>query len=347
MPVLPDLYWEIVAFTFGAVIGSFLNVVIWRLPRGESLVFPGSHCPHCNHELSAWENVPLFSYLLLGRRCRHCKGPISSRYFWVELLTASLFVLVYLQFGATAYTVVFCVFAASLVAALFIDAQLFIIPDEINVFALLIGIGWDIWCVCSGTRSLLWGWLPRSIAGAMICASVFVVIQVVGLALFRKDAMGDGDVKLARAIGAMLPLGQALVSFLLAIGAGAVLGGALLIWARVTQGPEEAAEADVPDAEDGEEPTTFGETLVYGALYATMMDLVLMAAAKLGIRPAQRVVDRLSGEEMVAEEDEFVPGPTYIPFGPYMVVGAIAAAFVGDRLIQWYLVWAHLSPLGR
>ncbi|MCC6727817.1 MAG: prepilin peptidase [Chthonomonadales bacterium] len=348
MTPVPDLFWAVLAGVFGAVIGSFLNVVVWRLPRGQSLMDPPrSYCPRCKHVLGAAENIPLLSFLAQGGRCRACREPIPWRYFWVELACAALFVAITERFGPTLDTVAYCAFGALLLAALFIDLELYVIPDELNTLALLVGVSRDVWGAAAGepNHALLWGWLPRSVLGAMVCASVFVAIQVLGRALFHKDAMGDGDVKLARAIGAMMPLRLALVSFLLAIGVGAVLGGALVLLQAIRR--PAAAETGARDAQDEEpEATPLAEILRYGLYYVAFVDLLIAAAARVGVAPARRAAARWAAEAPPDEEDDFVPGPTHIPFGPYMVVGAFLALFVGDRLIAWYLAWAGLGPRG-
>lgn len=348
MPGIPETFWGALAFVVGAIIGSFLNVVIWRLPRGGSLIHPSrSYCPKCSTPLRAYDNIPLISFLLLGARCRTCRAPISWRYFWVELLTASLFLVLILHFGPTVEGVAYCLFAAALIASLFIDLEHFLIPDQLNTFALLVGIGLNVWGIASGApNALLWGWLPRALPGAMICAGVFVLIQIVGLLLFRKDAMGDGDVKLARAIGAMLPLSQALVSFLFAIAAGAVLGTVMMVWQLVRAAKEEQQErAGEPEGGEGEEepkPTPLSEQMVNGLCYILFCDLLLQASAYLRNLIARKEVAQERRESLVEEED-FVPGLTHIPFGPYMVVGVLLAIFFGDRLVHWYLDWAHLG----
>jgi leader peptidase (prepilin peptidase)/N-methyltransferase len=347
MNYFPTAYGAVVAFVFGAVIGSFLNVVIWRLPRGQSLSHPPSHCPRCDRRLAWWENIPLASFLALRARCRTCKAPISWRYFGVELLTALLFLVLFLHFGPTIKTLAYCLFTAALVASLFIDLELFIIPDQLNTFALLVGIGLNAWGIAQGwPNEWLWG-IPRSLVGAVVCAAVFVGIQALGLALFHKDAMGDGDVKLARAIGAMLPLPQALVSFLLAIAAGAALGAAMLLWQASRAKGEEPGDGRLPvddgDQEGEPEPSTWRDLLGRGVIYLTFCDLALQLGRFLRIPPAVRLANSFDPPMMEGEEDDFVPGPTHIPFGPYMVIGALLAVFVGDRLIHWYLAWSHLA----
>jgi leader peptidase (prepilin peptidase)/N-methyltransferase len=349
---LPFVFWATIFGIAGAVIGSFLNMAIWRLPRRkptEGVLWVLSHpsrsyCPNCKNALSVLDNVPLVSFLALGARCRQCKVPIAWRYFWVELATAACFVAIAYHFGATADAIAYCLFFAALLAALFIDLEHFIIPDELNTFALVVGIGRDLWGVVQHdpAHALLWGWLPRSILGAMICAGVFVFIQILGFALFRKEAMGDGDVKLARAIGAMLPLSLALVSFLLAIAVGAVIGGAMVgLAAMQSRGEPQpgVVEEEVP-GEEGQ-PISLGEIALRGICYIGFVDLVIGLAATLRIPAAVKMMTPLA-EESVSEEDDFEPGPTHIPFGPYMVVGAFLSVFVGGGLIRWYIAWTGL-----
>src|SRR5437870_197689 len=127
-------FWSVTAFLFGVNIGSFLNVVIWRLPLGGSLVEPKySYCPHCKRRLTAIDLIPLLSFLFLGRRCRTCKAPISWRYFTVELLTGLLFFALALQFHQSAPDAVsLMLFAALLVPITFIDLDIFEIPSSLN-----------------------------------------------------------------------------------------------------------------------------------------------------------------------------------------------------------------------
>ncbi len=350
--VYPEL-WAAVAFLFGSVIGSFLNVVIWRVPRGESVVSPGSHCPHCDRELTALENIPLLSFLVLRAKCRTCGGKISWRYFCVELLTATVFAVLTYHFGNAADSVAYCLFAAALIAAFFIDLEHFIIPDGVNTFALLVGFGRDFWGIAAGEpgHALLWGWLPRSIFGAIACAGVFVAIQVVGLAIFRKNAMGDGDVKLARAIGAVLmPLRYAMVSFLFAIGVGAIAGIAMVLVTQALSSKEVPDSESGPETTDGAEagrdepepPASMKETLIFGAIYLTFFDLLVELGAKLGIPAARRLAGVGEQEENQAD-DQFVPGPTHIPFGPFMVVGFFLAIWLAEPLIRWYLRFSGLG----
>jgi len=342
---MPAAFWLVLAFAFGAVVGSFLNVVIWRMPRGESLSHPGSHCPQCNRPLRPYENIPLASYLALRGRCRTCGARIAPRYFWVELLTAAVFTAICARFGPTLETIAYSLFAAALIAALFIDLEHYIIPDELNTFALMVAVGLDLARMATGdpAHAPVWGWLPRSLLGAVVCAGIFVAIQMLGLLAFRKEAMGDGDVKLARAIGAMLPLSQALVSFFLAVAVGAVLG-TLMIMARSRSGAAaSAAAADQAEQPLDEEPLAVSDVLMRSAIYTTFADLGLQLGRFLRIPPLERVANKLDPPGSLAEEDDFVAGPTHVPFGPFLVIGALLAVFVGDRLVAWYLRWSNLA----
>lgn len=137
----PELYILISLFVFlgGLCIGSFLNVCIWRIPRGESIAWPGSHCPACDHALAPWDNIPLLSWIALNGKCRYCRGRISPRYFLVELLTAALFSWIWLLHGWSWVTLVYCVFTAALIAATFIDFDHLILPDRITIGGMIIG----------------------------------------------------------------------------------------------------------------------------------------------------------------------------------------------------------------
>ena len=129
-----------IAVAFGLVIGSFLNVVVYRMPRGESIVRPGSRCPKCGRGVPPFENIPVFSYLLLRGRCRGCSARISLRYPAVELATGIVFGAVALRYGLSPMMPVWCVFAAALIAAALIDCDHRIIPDEISLGGLAVAL---------------------------------------------------------------------------------------------------------------------------------------------------------------------------------------------------------------
>lgn len=139
---LPFHFWSLVLFVFGCNVGSFLNVCIHRLPLGQSIVFPPSHCPHCKYSIPWYLNIPLVTWLWLGGKCRNCGAPITVRYFLVELLTGLTFLACWNVFGrqSPALALVYCVFLSGLIVATFIDFEHFIIPDEITIGGIVAGV---------------------------------------------------------------------------------------------------------------------------------------------------------------------------------------------------------------
>jgi leader peptidase (prepilin peptidase)/N-methyltransferase len=139
--VVPFHFWSLVFFAFGCIVGSFLNVCIYRMPLELSVVSPPSHCPHCKYAIPFYLNIPLLTWLTLRGRCKNCGAPISPRYFIVELLTGVMFLVCWLVFGATspALALVHAIFLAGLIAATFIDFEHFIIPDEITLGGAVVG----------------------------------------------------------------------------------------------------------------------------------------------------------------------------------------------------------------
>ena len=342
MGAAPLGFWITVAFAMGAIIGSFLNVVIWRLPRGKNLSVPGSHCPKCNTPIPAWLNIPLISFLVLGGKCKTCKVPISPRYFCVELLTGVIFAILTRHFGQTMESAAYCLFFAALIAAFFIDLELFIIPDQLNTFAFFVGFTLDLYRWNGGVaqHSPIFGFLPQSVVGGFICAGVFVFIQFLGRGLFKKEAMGDGDVKLARAIGAILPLASALISFFLAIAIGAVTGLAIMLIATRKKGSSKEAQSNEAEEIFDSELSPWWT----GFVYLLYLDMLLQFASFCRIPLAKRWLKIWEGDVPQEEiEEDWTPGPTHIPFGPYMVVGALIATFYGQRLLDAYLVWSHIK----
>ena len=138
---VPFHFWSLVFFAFGCIVGSFLNVCIYRMPRNESVISPPSHCPHCNYSIPWYLNVPLVTWLYLRGKCANCRAPISVRYFLVELLTGVLFLACWLSFGSQSALValVMCIVMAGFIVATFIDLEHFIIPDEITIGGIVVG----------------------------------------------------------------------------------------------------------------------------------------------------------------------------------------------------------------
>jgi leader peptidase (prepilin peptidase)/N-methyltransferase len=218
-------------FALGCVVGSFLNVCIYRMPRDRSVVSPPSHCPQCGGRLRAVDLVPLVSFLALGRKCRFCGSTIAWRYFTVELITGLVFLAVWRACGPSLQVVPCWVFASVVIAVVFTDLDHMIIPDTLVLAGLAAALLSEGILVARGDVPLLSVSVPgtalavpRLVAGGLAGLALFVFIRAFSQLLFRREGMGLGDVKLAGAIGAMLGPALALVSFGLAIVAGAVLG---------------------------------------------------------------------------------------------------------------------------
>ncbi len=247
------------AAVFGLLIGSFLNVVVWRVPRGESINHPASHCPRCEAPIKPYDNVPVISWLLLGGRCRSCQAAISVRYPLVELATAVLFALMAVRFGTHAVLPAYLYLAAIGVALSLIDLDVKRLPDVIvlpsyAVGALLLGVaaatGHD------ASRAL------RAVIGMAAYYGLFAVLRIA-----YPKGMGFGDVKLAGVLGlylGWLGYGVLFVGYL----AGALLGG--------------------------------------------VVGIALLASKRAGRK-------------------------TRVPYGPFMVAGALLAVFAGAPLVHAYL----------
>jgi leader peptidase (prepilin peptidase)/N-methyltransferase len=243
----------------GLAVGSFLNVVIWRVPRGESVVRPGSHCPRCDRQLTALDNVPVVSWLVLRGRCRSCREPISARYPAVELLTGATFAVVAWKFGPHAVLPAFLYLSAAGIALSFIDIDHKRLPNAITLpsYAVI-----AVLLAAASAASGEWGPFARALIG---CAALFGFYFLI--AIIAPRGMGFGDVKLAGVLG--LSLGY--------LGWGELITGTFLAF-------------------------------LYGGLFG----MVLLALRRGGRKTA-------------------------IPFGPWMVLGAMTAVFVGGALARGYL----------
>lgn len=248
--IFPAAYTGVIVTLAGLVVGSFLNVVIYRLPRGESLAWPGSHCPSCGHAVRWYDNIPVLSFALLGGRCRDCRAHISARYPLVEGLTGCLFLAAFLIHGAEWRTLQLLVFLAISVTVAFIDIDRRIIPDKIVLPGAVLGLASSVFL--SPER-----WWTFVAAGLGAAGFLFV------LGLLWPGGMGFGDVKFALFMGFVL-------------GAGVIVA-------------------------------LFAAFLVGG-----VAGLVLLAAG------LKKRTDK-------------------VPFGPYLSLGALAAALAGSSILDWYL----------
>jgi leader peptidase (prepilin peptidase) / N-methyltransferase len=215
-----------IVFFLGACVGSFLNVVIYRVPEGLSLLHPPSRCPQCHTRLKPYDNVPILGWLWLRGRCRYCRYPISPRYPLTESVTAGLFVLTFLTFGWTLKTLGYCLFLSWLLALTIIDLDLMILPNSLTQSGVI--AGWVFQGAIAFSQGPTWGSTARGVIGAFIGSVlglwIFDAVRLVGAWVFRQDAMGGGDPKLAAMIGAWLGWQLMLVSSFLACLAGSMIG---------------------------------------------------------------------------------------------------------------------------
>jgi len=222
----------VVWFVLGAFVGSFLNVCIWRLPRSQSIVRPRSACPHCRHPIAWYDNVPLVSYALLGARCRHCRKPVHWRYPLVEALGGLAAVVTFQRFGVGLTGLVYLAFVWALIVASAIDFEHQIIPDEISVGGLVLGLVLSpLIPRLHGTDHALTA-LMRSFAGALAGGGLLYVTGTLGSWLFRKEAMGGGDVKLLAMAGSLLGWKLVTLTFFLAPVLALIPGLAVLVFRR-------------------------------------------------------------------------------------------------------------------
>ncbi len=208
-------------FIFGAVVGSFLNVCIHRIPSNESVAFPASHCPHCHTPIRPYDNIPILSYLLLRGRCRECAVPISHRYPIVEMLAGIAAVAAVSAFGLSATALLVFAFLAALIVITFIDLDHQIIPDAISIPGIFVGFA----------ASLLPGqpsWIA-SLAGILIGGGSLWAVAAGYEWLTGREGMGGGDIKLLAMIGAFLGWRGIPVTLLLASLLGTIIGVSLMI----------------------------------------------------------------------------------------------------------------------
>ena len=214
----------VLIFIFGLIIGSFLNVCIYRMPRNESIVFPGSRCASCKKPIKWRDNIPLLSYVLLMGKCRSCKAGISPRYFFVELISAVSFLTLFMNFSFSYIFWIYSLLAFSLIVVTFIDLEFQLIPDSISLIGIFIGIALSV--IFPGLQSAFTrkAAFLNSISGALAGGGLIYLTGVLGQLAFKKESMGGGDVKLMAMLGAFLGWKMAILIFFLAPFFGAPVG---------------------------------------------------------------------------------------------------------------------------
>jgi len=212
---------DIFAFIFGAVVGSFLNVCIFRIPAKKSIVKPSSQCPHCHHAIRFYDNIPILSFIILRAKCRNCGAKISWRYPLVELITAAFALVLFMKFGPTLQFLAFFVFTAALIVITFIDLDHQIIPDVISLPGIPIFLLAAIFI--TGVP-----WL-EALIGVLIGGGVLFAIAFIYEFLTKREGMGGGDIKLLAMIGGFLGWKSLIFVLLFSSLTGAVVGVTVMI----------------------------------------------------------------------------------------------------------------------
>jgi len=200
-------------FILGTLFGSFLNVCIHRMPKKISIVKPRSHCPGCKHTIAWYDNIPLLSYILLRCKCRHCKRIIPFRYFLVEFITGSLFLFLFFQYAVSPNFFIFALLFSSLIVITFIDIDYKEIPDCISIPGIIIGLLLSALYPSLHANITAFGGLKSSLFGVLAGGASVFMVGVIGELIFKKEAMGGGDVKLMAMVGALIGWQFTLLTF--------------------------------------------------------------------------------------------------------------------------------------
>ena len=246
--------WQLflIAGLFGALIGSFLNVCIYRLPRQESIVWPGSHCPSCSKPIAWYDNVPILGYLMLAGRCRVCSVSIPLHYPLVEALNAAGYLAVLWYFGPTIEAAVYAVLLSALLVMAGTDLSHKIIPNAVTYPGMILGL-------VSGALLLPLGFL-NSLIGLLVGGGILWLLAWASPYLFGKEGMGGGDIKLLAMIGAFLGWKLALMTIMIGSLVGSVVGVSLLAAKIITR----------------EEYIPFGPFLVLGAIVSMFFGMPIL-----------------------------------------------------------------------
>ena len=357
----------------GACVGSFLNVVIWRLPRGQSLVTPGSRCPGCGTPIRWFDNLPILSWILLRARCRSCRTHITARYPFVEALTAALFLLLASRTDLVAFPGVAATkaaFLAAMVAVSFIDWDLRIIPDAISKPGIVVGLVAALFFPALHGASFLPDLSNRHLAslleasaGALAGGGILLAVRWLGSIAFKKEAMGLGDVKLLAMIGAFTSPMATVYTLLLASFAGAILGGFFHV-------ARKRALAPLPGAMRGGKSTfslacvrgkrfdalVSGETLSVGERVDMTLTIpkddnwfeadvpLVLAGRVVSVTPrdATHALVRVDLDEPDAATSDalatFVHARVAVPFGPFLAIAGSAMVVYGAEVAHFVTV---------
>ena len=334
---LADTFFAAVSFVFGGVVGSFLNVCIYRMPRGESVVHPASRCPKCGNSIRWYDNIPIVSWILLRGKCRYCGESISWQYPLVETLTAVMFLLIFLRFRFVWATPVYMVLSAALILVAFIDLAEWIIPDEVTLpgipIALILAIV-ATWYPNTGMRVL---GATNPIFDALIgieAGGILFIMDKLARVLLNKPGMGGGDIKLLALLGGFFGWGGALLSVLFAAVVGSVIGIVTIALMKRLTGEEK------DDAHDSS-----NKRIPFGGWYGmpgTILITAVFSTLQLWGRSASRQ-EQAMAEESSDDTEQITLRGHYLPFGPYLCIGGLIVMFYGKEIIETYLSWMDLG----
>ncbi|GLI53332.1 prepilin peptidase [Thermodesulfovibrio yellowstonii] len=208
---------EVLIFlVLGLIVGSFLNVCIYRIPRKISIIKPASFCPACGNSIKLWHNIPVLSFILLKGKCDYCGSRISFRYSFVEILNGIFYVLAYLSFGLTPYLLFILIFISAMIVVSFIDLDFQIIPDQISIPLIFIGF---IFSLFSHGYTGFVSDFKESLLGIVVGGGSLLIVSIIS-----KGGMGGGDIKLNAAVGAFLGWKAALLTIFIGSLAGSIVG---------------------------------------------------------------------------------------------------------------------------
>lgn len=222
-----ELMVSFFVFIIGLVIGSFLNVCIYRIPEEQSIINPPSHCPKCNNRLKAVDLIPVFSYLIMRGKCRYCKEKISIRYMLVELFTGILFLFVYNNHHISSATIYYLILVSLLIVITFIDIDHYIIPDSLIIFGILFSIVFNILFELIDFKNL--------ILGGVLCGGTVFIFVIILEFIVKQEVMGRGDIKLFIMLGTFFGIKGGFISVILSVYLGAIYGVIVIVYSKINK----------------------------------------------------------------------------------------------------------------
>ncbi len=223
-------------FIMGLIFGSFANVCIYRMPRDMSIMKPASHCTNCNNFIKWYDNIPIISYLFLRGKCRNCGAKISFIYPAIEFLCGLLFASMYFHFGFSYVLMPFCLLAFSLLVITAIDFEFQIIPDEFSFMLMIVGLIISFFNPILGDAFLQR--ILNSFIGLLVGGGSLLFVAIVGKWIFKKDAMGGGDIKLMAGVGAFIGWEKVLFAIFLGSLFGSIVGIFLILLKKIIKKQE-------------------------------------------------------------------------------------------------------------